>query len=98
MAVVWGVGWRVEIVGIALEKGAVQVQKAGSLSAQAMTAARATARVGNVFVRAGGVLVLWQGCTMLRERGLLLIVPPKRVTARLQVCMQFLREFQVLLG
>ena len=47
-------GGGVEIVGISLEKGAVQVQKAGSLSAQAMTAARATARVGNVFVRAGG--------------------------------------------
>ncbi|KPG69248.1 T6SS effector BTH_I2691 family protein [Pseudomonas libanensis] len=47
-------GGGVEIVGIALEKGAVQMQKAGSLSAQAMTAARATARVGNVLVRAGG--------------------------------------------
>ncbi|AZE88678.1 T6SS effector BTH_I2691 family protein [Pseudomonas orientalis] len=47
-------GGGAEIVGIALEKGAVQVQKAGSLSAQAMTAARATARVGNVLVRAGG--------------------------------------------
>lgn len=47
-------GGGVETVGIALEKGAVQVQKAGSLSAQAMTAARATAGVGNVLVRAGG--------------------------------------------
>ncbi|UHH32299.1 hypothetical protein LUW10_11005 [Pseudomonas veronii] len=47
-------GGGVEIVGIALEKGAVQMQKAGSLSTQAMTAAKATARVGNVFVRVGG--------------------------------------------
>ncbi|WP_338512410.1 T6SS effector BTH_I2691 family protein [Pseudomonas trivialis] len=47
-------GGGVEIVGIALEKGAVQVQKVGSLSTQAMTAATATARVGNVFVRVGG--------------------------------------------
>ncbi|PTR26254.1 MULTISPECIES: T6SS effector BTH_I2691 family protein [unclassified Pseudomonas] len=47
-------GGGVEIVGIALEKGAVQVQKVSSLSTQAMTAATATARVGNVFVRVGG--------------------------------------------
>lgn len=49
-------GGGVEVVGIALEKGAVQVQKVGGLSSQAMSAVNATARVGNVFVRAGATI------------------------------------------
>ncbi|WP_339101481.1 T6SS effector BTH_I2691 family protein [Pseudomonas atacamensis] len=47
-------GGGVELVGIALENGAKQVQKVGSLSIQAMTAAKATAQAGNLIVRAGG--------------------------------------------
>jgi hypothetical protein len=54
-------GGGVEIVGIALEKGAEQVQKVGSLSTQATAAAKATARVGNVFVRAGGSIAAVAG-------------------------------------
>lgn len=54
-------GGGVEIVGIALEKGAVQVQKVGSLSTQGMSAATATARVGNVFVRVGGSIAAVAG-------------------------------------
>lgn len=54
-------GGGVEIVGIALEKGAEQVQKVSSLSTQGMNAATATARVGNVFVRAGGSIAAVAG-------------------------------------
>lgn len=49
-------GGGVEVVGIALEKGAVQVKKVGGLSSQAMSAVNATARIGNVFVRAGATI------------------------------------------
>ncbi len=47
-------GGGVEIVGIALEKGVERVQQVSSLSTRVMTNATATARMGNVFVRAGG--------------------------------------------
>ncbi|CRM57595.1 hypothetical protein [Pseudomonas sp. 28 E 9] len=47
-------GGGVEIIGIALEKGVERVQQVSSLSTRAMTNATATARMGNVFVRAGG--------------------------------------------
>jgi len=47
-------GGGVEIVGIALEKGAEQVQKISALSTRATTAAKATVHAGNVFIRVGG--------------------------------------------
>ncbi|WP_178113873.1 T6SS effector BTH_I2691 family protein, partial [Pseudomonas sp. FSL R10-2189] len=47
-------GGGVEIVGIALEKGAEQAQKIGGLSARASAAAKATAHAGNIVIRVGG--------------------------------------------
>lgn len=46
-------GGGVEVVGIALEKGAEKV-KASALSIRATTAAKATAHTGNIFIRVGG--------------------------------------------
>jgi hypothetical protein len=47
-------GGGVEVVGIALEKGAERVQKVSTLSTHAMSAAKTTAGAGNVFIRIGG--------------------------------------------
>ena len=47
-------GGGVEMVGIALEKGAEKVQKVSVLSTRATAAAKATAHAGNIFVRVGG--------------------------------------------
>lgn len=47
-------GGGIEVVGIALEKGAEQAQKIGGLSARASAAAKATAHAGNIVIRVGG--------------------------------------------
>ncbi|ROR48519.1 UNVERIFIED_ORG: hypothetical protein EDF86_4677, partial [Pseudomonas psychrophila] len=47
-------GGGIEIVGIALEKGAEQAQKIGGLSARASAVAKATAHAGNIVIRVGG--------------------------------------------